>query len=91
MLIFSYVIKHIIINKNKFLHYTLFAPYNKKGEKVSVSVFKLYIYHLRRYMIKFEVYFLLNFTSSMLKTRICIRFLYPIYSQSKKKDQKTYI
>jgi hypothetical protein len=53
MLIFSYVIKHIIINKNKFLHklYTLFAPYNKKGEKVSVSVSELYIYHLRRYVI----------------------------------------
>jgi hypothetical protein len=33
MLIFSYIIKHIIINKNKILHklfYVLFAPYNKK-------------------------------------------------------------
>jgi hypothetical protein len=35
--ILSYVIKHIITNKNKFLHklfYTLFAPYNQKGEKI---------------------------------------------------------
>jgi hypothetical protein len=43
MLIPSYVMKHIIINKNKILYklfYTLFAPYNKKGEKV--SVFDLY-------------------------------------------------
>jgi hypothetical protein len=40
MLIFSCVIKHIIIDKNKFLHklfYTLFALY-KKGEKLSVSI-----------------------------------------------------
>jgi hypothetical protein len=45
MLIFSYVMKHIIINKNKILYklfHTLFAPYNKKGEKISVSIFDLY-------------------------------------------------
>jgi hypothetical protein len=38
MLIFSYVIKHIIINKNKMLHklfYVLFASYNKKVENLS--------------------------------------------------------
>jgi hypothetical protein len=32
-LIFSYVIKHIITNKNKILHklfYALFAPYTKR-------------------------------------------------------------
>jgi hypothetical protein len=37
MLIFSYAIKHIITNKNKTLHklfYVLFAPYNKKSEKL---------------------------------------------------------
>jgi hypothetical protein len=37
MVIFSYVIKHIITNKNKILHklfYALFAPYNKKGKKM---------------------------------------------------------
>jgi hypothetical protein len=42
MLIFSYVIKHIIINKNKIMlkmFYTLFAPYNKKCKKISVSEF----------------------------------------------------
>jgi hypothetical protein len=45
MLISSYVMKHIIINKNKILYklfYTLFTPYNKKGKKISVSVFDLY-------------------------------------------------
>jgi hypothetical protein len=35
MLIFSYVIKHITINKNSFLHKSFYAftPYNKKGKK----------------------------------------------------------
>ena len=36
MVIISYIIKHIITNKNKILHklfYALFAPYNKKSEK----------------------------------------------------------
>jgi hypothetical protein len=45
MLIFYYVMKHIIINKNKIsykLFHTLFAPYNKKGEKKSIFVFDLY-------------------------------------------------
>jgi hypothetical protein len=35
VLIFSYVIKHVITNKNMFLHklfYALFALYNEKGE-----------------------------------------------------------
>jgi hypothetical protein len=43
MLISSYVMKHIIINKNKILYklfYTLFATYNQKGE--NISVFDLY-------------------------------------------------
>jgi hypothetical protein len=43
MLIFSYVIKHIITNKNKILHkllYVLFAPYNKKCEKFTEFVFE---------------------------------------------------
>jgi hypothetical protein len=37
MLIFSYIIKHIITNKNKILHklfYKLFAPYNNNNEKI---------------------------------------------------------
>jgi hypothetical protein len=45
MLISSYVMKHIIINKNNILYklfHTLFALYNKKGKKISVSVFDLY-------------------------------------------------
>jgi hypothetical protein len=45
MLISSYVMKHIIINKNKILYklfHTLFTPYNKKGKKIYVSLFDLY-------------------------------------------------
>jgi hypothetical protein len=45
MLIFSEVIKHIIIDKNKILHkwfYTLFALYNIKGKKLSVFVSEFY-------------------------------------------------
>jgi hypothetical protein len=37
MLIFSYIIKHIVTNKNKILHklfYVLFAPYKKKVKKL---------------------------------------------------------
>jgi hypothetical protein len=37
MVILCYVLKHIIINKNKILHklfYVLFAPYNKKLKKL---------------------------------------------------------
>jgi hypothetical protein len=36
MLIYSYVMKHVIINRNKILYtlfYTFFAPCNQKGEK----------------------------------------------------------
>jgi hypothetical protein len=54
MLFFSYVIRHIITDKNKFLHkffYTLFDPYNKKGENIFVSIYEFYIYRFRRYMI----------------------------------------
>jgi hypothetical protein len=56
MLIFFYVIKHIITDKNKILYklfYVLFAPHNRKGEKISEFVSEFYIFHLRRY--KFEV------------------------------------
>jgi hypothetical protein len=53
MLTFSYIIKHIIINKNKKLHnfYTLFTPYNKKVENINIiwTVSEYYIYHLRIY------------------------------------------
>jgi hypothetical protein len=44
MLIFSYVIKHIIINNNKILHnffYILFSPYNKKKVKIHVSILSI--------------------------------------------------
>jgi hypothetical protein len=58
MLISSYVMKHIIINKNKVLYklfHTLFALDNKKGEKnirIRIRfVSEIYIYYLRRYMI----------------------------------------
>jgi hypothetical protein len=47
-------------NKNKILHklfYILFAPNNKQGEKIFVSVSKFYIYHLRRYMINLRFTF----------------------------------
>jgi hypothetical protein len=43
MVILCYVLKHIIINKNKILHklfYVLFAPYNKKVEKITEFVFE---------------------------------------------------
>jgi hypothetical protein len=57
MLIFSNVIKHTIV----YIFYTLFSQYNKKGEKismsVSISVSKFYIYHLRRYMINLRFSF----------------------------------
>jgi hypothetical protein len=46
MLIFSYVIKHIITNKNNFLYklfYVLFAPYNKKMKKYLNSYLNLYL------------------------------------------------
>jgi hypothetical protein len=55
LLIFSYVIKHIITEKNKVLHklfYSLFAPYNRKV-KIFVSEFN--IYYLRRYIINLKV------------------------------------
>jgi hypothetical protein len=60
ILIFSCVIKNIIINKNKILHKSfniLFALYNKKGEKVYVSVSEFYIYHLKTYMINLRFIF----------------------------------
>jgi hypothetical protein len=68
MLIFSYVIKHVITNKNKIFHklfYVLFAPYNKKYKKIWIHiciVSKFYICHLRRYMInlRFTFYELLQ-------------------------------
>jgi hypothetical protein len=39
------------------LFYILFAPNNKQGEKIFVSVSKFYIYHLRRYMINLRFTF----------------------------------
>jgi hypothetical protein len=57
MLIFSYVIKHIIINKNKILQklvYTLFAHYNKKMKNICIRI--LYLSFEKIYD-KFEIYF----------------------------------
>jgi hypothetical protein len=61
MLISSYVMKHIIINKNKILYnlfHTLFAPYNKKGEKYpylySICIRNLYLLFEKIYD-RFEV------------------------------------
>jgi hypothetical protein len=75
MVTFSYVIKHIIINKNKKLlnFYTLFTPYNKKVENISIiwTVSEYYIYHWE-YIDKFEVYLLWIFTRLIVKTRIWI-------------------
>jgi hypothetical protein len=42
MVILSYVLKHIITNKNKILNklfYVLFAPYNKKKLKILPNLF----------------------------------------------------
>jgi hypothetical protein len=42
MVIFSYVIKHIITNKNKILHklfYALFAQRNKNGENNPICIY----------------------------------------------------
>ena len=64
MLIFFYIIKHIITHKNKILYkffYVLFAPYNLKGEKRFVSVSdpysNFYINYLRIYMINLRFNF----------------------------------
>ncbi|AQL07434.1 Phosphoinositide phosphatase SAC8 [Zea mays] len=74
MLIFSYVIKNIIINKNKilhnfFIHYLL--PKTKKVKKYSYpnSIRNLYLSFEKIYD-KFEGYLLWIFISSRLKTRI---------------------
>jgi hypothetical protein len=64
MLIFSYVIKHIIINKNKILHklfYALFAPTTRKvkiSKSVPESVSEFYVYNSKNIYDKFEVYIL---------------------------------
>jgi hypothetical protein len=60
MLISSYVMKHIIINKNKILYklfQTLFAPYNKKVKKYpySICIRNLYLLFEKIYD-RFEVY-----------------------------------
>jgi hypothetical protein len=64
MVILCYVLKHIIINKNKILHklfYVLFAPYNKKSWKNYRICFRIhtefYIYHLRKYMMNWRINF----------------------------------
>jgi hypothetical protein len=61
-MIFSYVIKHVITNKNKVLHklcYALFAPYNKNW-KITEFVYESipnYIYYLRKYRINLRFIF----------------------------------
>jgi hypothetical protein len=54
MLIFSYVINNIIVNKNKIWHncYTLFGLYNKKVKSIHIQIVsEFYIYHLKTYII----------------------------------------
>ena len=98
MVIISYIIKHIITNKNKILHklfYALFAPYNKKSEKKYRICFRIhtefYIYHLRKYRmnLRFTFYESLQAQCSKQEYKFVYKILYPIYSQSKKNDQKT--
>jgi hypothetical protein len=60
MLIFFYVIDHIIIYKNIFLHkliYTLFAPYRKCICIHIKMIPKFYIYYLRIYKINLRFIF----------------------------------
>jgi hypothetical protein len=60
MLIISYVIKHVIINKNKILHklfYMLFCSLQKKGKIIRIRIWivpEFYIYHLIGYIINFR-------------------------------------
>ena len=98
MVIISYIIKHIITNKNKILHklfYALFAPYNKKKWKKYRICFRIhtefYIYHLRKYRmnLRFTFYESLQAQCSKQEYKFVYKILYPIYSQSKKNDQKT--
>ena len=98
MVIISYIIKHIITNKNKILHklfYALFAPYNKKKWKKYRICFRIhtefYIYHLRKYRmnLRFTFYESLQAQCSKQEYKFVYKILYPIYSQSKKNDHKT--
>ena len=98
MVIISYIIKHIITNKNKILHklfYALFAPYNKKKWKKYRICFRIhtefYIYHLRKYRmnLRFTFYESLQAQCSKQEYKFVYKILYPIYSQLKKNDQKT--
>jgi hypothetical protein len=54
--LFLHVMKHIVIDKNKFLHNCFYIMYSKKSE--NICIFGFYIYHLRRYTIdlKFTFY-----------------------------------
>lgn len=60
-MIFSYVIRHIVRNRNKILHklfYSLFSPFNKNVKiSESISISKFYIYNFRRYTIKLRLNF----------------------------------
>jgi hypothetical protein len=59
MMIFFYVFKNIITNKDNIffkLFYALLSPYNK-NVKISKYVSEVYIYHLRRYMINLRFIF----------------------------------
>jgi hypothetical protein len=62
MLYFSYVIKHIIINKDTFLHifYIICFLQQRRWKNICIHiriVSKIYIYHLRRYMINLRLTF----------------------------------
>ena len=76
MLIFFYIIKHIITHKNKilynfFMYYLL--PTIKKVKKIRIrSVFEFLYLLFENIYDKFEVYFLWIFTRSMLNTRLWI-------------------
>ena len=92
MVIISYIIKHIITNKNKILHklfYALFAPYNKKSEKKYRICFRIhtefYIYHLRKYRMN-----LYKLNAQNKNTNLYIRF-YIIFIRNQRKTTKKLI
>ena len=67
------------------MHYLL--PTTKKSEKNT----EFYIYHLRKYRmnLRFTFYESLQAQYSKQEYKFVYKILYPIYSQSKKNNQKT--
>jgi len=78
---------------NYFMHYLL--PTTKKKWKKYRICFRIhtefYIYHLRKYRmnLRFTFYESLQAQCSKQEYKFVYKILYPIYSQSKKNDQKT--